>query len=182
MTCLSIMLRKMLNRVGARTQPSFTPLTIGNDPEKSLFILTWLHWSCWGTLGSSQGAPWSSTVLFFSLCQTLRSGRQTLRTVPCSAPCISLDAVWGWTPCLWCPCWLWTHTVFCRWSLAIVGTNLFRNTRVRIVPVMENSDPPIFGAIWFFSLVQGDDDCIAGITCKFILFPTTDKEFVELIV
>ena len=30
----------------------------------------------------------------------------------CSAPCISLGAIWGWKPCLWCSYWLGTHTGF----------------------------------------------------------------------
>ena len=45
MTCLSIMLKKMLNRIGARTQPCFTLLMIGKDPERSLFNLIWPCWS-----------------------------------------------------------------------------------------------------------------------------------------
>ena len=36
----------------------------------------------------------------------------SINIVLCSAPCISLGAIWGRTPCLWCPCWLWTHTEF----------------------------------------------------------------------
>ena len=113
-TCLSIMLKKMLNRVGARTQPYFTPLT-----ERSLFNLTCRRWSLWTwitmlrNLGrGSQGTPWSSTVPFCSLCQTLWSGPQTLHTVLCFAPWISFRVFWGQTPCLWCPCWLWTRTGF----------------------------------------------------------------------
>ena len=66
----------------------------------------------WGTLVGSQGTPWSSTVPFCSLHQTLWSGSHTLHTVLCSAPYISLGAVWGWILCLWCPWWLWTLTGF----------------------------------------------------------------------
>ena len=44
MTCLRIMLKKMLNRVSARTQPCFTPLTMGKDPEKLQFNLTLCSW------------------------------------------------------------------------------------------------------------------------------------------
>ena len=60
MACLSIMLKKMLNRVGARTQPCFTPLTMGKGPEWSLYNLTWPHLSlcswitCRGTLGATK--------------------------------------------------------------------------------------------------------------------------------
>ena len=45
-------------------------------------------------------------------CHTLWSGPQTLHTVLCSTPSNSLGAVWGQTPCLWYPCWFWTHTRF----------------------------------------------------------------------
>ena len=45
MTCLSIMQKKMLNRVGAWTQPCFTLLMTRKDPEQLLFNLTWPHWS-----------------------------------------------------------------------------------------------------------------------------------------
>ena len=45
MACLSIILKKILNRVGARMQPCFTPLAIGKGSERSLFNLTWLCWS-----------------------------------------------------------------------------------------------------------------------------------------
>ena len=108
----------MLNSVGARTQPCFMPLTMAKHSERSLFNLTWLHWSLcsWITMlrnfEGNQGTLWSSTVPFCWLCQTLWSGPQMLHTFLCSAPCISLGAVWRWTPCLWCPCLLWTHTRF----------------------------------------------------------------------
>ena len=78
------MLKKMLNSVGAWRQPCFIPLTMGKDPERSLFNLTWLRWSssCWITMlrnfEDSQCAPWSSAVPFSSLCQTLWPGSQTL--------------------------------------------------------------------------------------------------------
>ena len=108
----------MLNWVGARTQSCFTPLTMGKNPERSLLNLTWPRLSlwCWITMprnfGGSQSASWSSTVPFCSLCQTLWSGLKTLHTVLCFALCISLGAVWGQTPCMWCSCWLWIHTGF----------------------------------------------------------------------
>ena len=35
--CIRIIRKKMLNRVGERTQHCFTPLTIGKGPERSLF-------------------------------------------------------------------------------------------------------------------------------------------------
>ena len=38
-TSLSIILKKMLNRVGARTQPFFTPLTMGKNPNRSLVFV-----------------------------------------------------------------------------------------------------------------------------------------------
>ena len=41
MVCLSIMLGKMLNKFGAKTQPCFTPLTMGKGLERLLFNLTW---------------------------------------------------------------------------------------------------------------------------------------------
>ena len=137
MICLSIMVKKMLNRVGARTQPCFTPLTMGKDLKRSLFNLTWLRWSLcsWITMlrnfEDSQGAPSSYTVPFCSLCQTLWSGPQKLHRVLCYAPCISLGAVWGRTPCLWCPCWLWTHIGFLvnglqRWWVPIcLGAHVY---------------------------------------------------------
>ena len=47
-----------------------------------------------------------------------------LYRVLCSAPCISLGAVWGQTPCLWFPCWLWSHTgFFGRWSSVMNALN-----------------------------------------------------------
>ena len=49
---------------------------------------------------------------FCSLCRTLWSGPQTLHTLLCSTPGISLGAVWGRTLCPWCLCWLWTNIEF----------------------------------------------------------------------
>ena len=43
--CLSIMLKKMEKRVGARTQPCFTPLLIAKGSERSPLSLTWPRWS-----------------------------------------------------------------------------------------------------------------------------------------
>ena len=63
-------------------------------------------------LWGSQGAPWSYTVPFCSLCQMLWLSPLTQHTVLCFAPCISPGAVWRRTPGLRCPCWLWTHTGF----------------------------------------------------------------------
>ena len=107
---------KKLNRVGARTQPRFT---MGKDPKRSLFNLTWPHLSLcsWITIlrnfgGGNQGAPWSSTITFCSLCQTFWSGPQTLHTVLCSAPCISLGSCLRTNTMSVVPRWLWTHTGF----------------------------------------------------------------------
>ena len=180
----------MLNWVSARTQPCFTPLTIRKDPARLLFNLPWPRWSLcsWITtlknFGGSQGAPWSSTAPFCSLCQTLWPGPQTLHTVLCSASWIYLGAVWRRTPCLCCPWWLWTDTGFLvdglqrRWVPICLGAH----EQSFFSWDGEWSDPLIVGAIWLFSLVfvPGDDDCIAEITCKFALLPTTDKEFVNI--
>ena len=48
----SIMLKKMLKRVGARTQPCFTPLETGKGSDRSPLSLTWPRWfSCsWITI------------------------------------------------------------------------------------------------------------------------------------
>ena len=85
----------------------------------------------------------------------LWSCSQKLHTVLCFAPCISLEAVWEWTPCLWCPCWLWTHTGFKvdglqQWWVPIcLGVH-----KQGFFPAMENRVIPlIVGAIWLFSLV-----------------------------
>lgn len=39
LTCLNIMLKNMLNIVGARIQPCFTPLSVGKCSDRSLFNL-----------------------------------------------------------------------------------------------------------------------------------------------
>ena len=138
-----------------------------------------------GLWGAAKTLHGHSQSLFSSLCQTLWSGPQMLHTVLCSAPCISFGVVWGRTPCLWWPCWLWTHTGFLidglyRWwvpiCLEVHEQGFFCDG--------EQSDPPLVGAIWLLSLVfvQGDDDCIAEITWKLALLPTTDNDFVELTV
>ena len=159
MACLSIMQKKMPNSVGARTQFCFMSLTIGKGLVRSLFKRNWPRWSLcsWITmlrnLGvGSQCVPWSCTVPFCSLCQRLWSGPQTLHTVLYSALGISLG---GRTPCLWCPCWLWTHNEFL--------VNGLRHTRKDFSCDGEQIDLLIDGAIWLFSLVlvQGDDHCIA---------------------
>ena len=98
---------------------------MGKDQEKSLFNLTWPRWSLWSwitMLRNFGGQPRCSMIIhspsqfdhpqFGSPCQILWSGLQTIHTILCFAPCISLGVVWGWTTCLWCPCWLWTHTGF----------------------------------------------------------------------
>ena len=117
MTYLCIMLKKMPNRVGSSTQPCFMLLTVGKDPERSLFNLTWLHWSLysWITmLRNFSGQPRHSMITHspFLMCQMPCSGLQRLYTLLRSAPCISLGVVWGRTPCIWLPCWLWTDTRF----------------------------------------------------------------------
>ena len=46
-TCISIMLKKMLKRVGARTQPCFTPLEMRKSSNRSPSSLIWPSWpSC----------------------------------------------------------------------------------------------------------------------------------------
>ena len=55
--CLSIMLKKMLKRVGARTQPCFTPLEMEKGSDSSPFSLIWPRWfSCsWITICRNLG-------------------------------------------------------------------------------------------------------------------------------
>ena len=104
-TWLSIMLKKMLNIVGVRTQPCFMPLMMRKDPERSLFNLTWLCWSLWSWItmlrnfgGGSQGAPQSlSAHCVKRFGQVHKCYMQSFRF----APCISLGAVRGWTPYQW---------------------------------------------------------------------------------
>ena len=56
----------MLNRVGVKTQPCFTPLAIRKGLERSLFNLTWPCWSScsWRNFGDSRGAPMISQRSF----------------------------------------------------------------------------------------------------------------------
>ena len=50
--CLSIMPKKMLKKVSARTQPCFTPLEMGQGSDRSPWSLIWPHWfSCSWNLG-----------------------------------------------------------------------------------------------------------------------------------
>ena len=55
--CLSIMVKKMLKRVGARTQPCFTPFEMGKGSDRSPLSLTWPRWfSCsWITICRNLG-------------------------------------------------------------------------------------------------------------------------------
>ena len=55
--CLSIMLKKMLKRAGARTQPCFTPLEMEKGSDRSPFSLIWPRWfSCsWITICRNLG-------------------------------------------------------------------------------------------------------------------------------
>ena len=65
-TYLSIMLKKMLNSVGATTQPCFMPLTMWKNPERLLFNLTWPRWSLcsWITmLRNLGGQPRCSMII-----------------------------------------------------------------------------------------------------------------------
>ena len=57
--------------------------------------------------------------------------------------CFLHFSVWGWIPCQWCPCWLWTHTGFLigglqRWwvpiCLGVHEQGLFRWWRVEWSP------------------------------------------------
>ena len=140
MTCLSIMLKKMLNRVGARTQSCFTPLTKGKDPERLLFNLTWPRWSLcsWITIlrnfWGSQGALWSFTIPF---CSLFRSTNATYSPLFCSLhfswSCLRMNTM-SMVPILA----LNPHWVSGRWSSAMVIINLFRSTQARIFPMMDS--------------------------------------------
>ena len=143
MTCLSIMLKKMLNRVGARIQPCFTLLMIGKDPEKSLFNLTWPHWSLcsWITmLRTSVGQPRHSIIIHSPFLLTVsnalvRSTNTTYCPLFCSLnfswSCLKMNTMSA-VPLLA----LNPHWVSGRWFSAMVGTNLFRSIRARIFPAM----------------------------------------------
>ena len=144
MTCLSIMLKKSLNRVSARTQPCFMLLMMGKDPERSLFNLTWLCWSLcsWITMLRNFGKqPRHSMIINspFLLCQMLWSGFTNTAYSPLfysqhfSWSCLRMNTISVVLLLV-----LNSHWVSGRWSSAMVGTNLFRSTWARIFSAMEN--------------------------------------------
>ena len=76
--CLSIMLKKILKRVGARTQPCFTPLEMGKGSDRTPLSLIWPRWESHaagspsvGTWGDSRVVPEWAIVLTCSPCPML---------------------------------------------------------------------------------------------------------------
>ena len=145
MTCLSIMLKKMLNIVGARTQPCFMLLMMGKDSERLLFNLTWPHWSLRSWISMRRnfaGQPRRSKIIHSPFPLTVSNGlvRSTNSTdIPLFC---SLRFSWSFlkTTTLFVVLLLAlnSHWVSVRWSSAMVDTNLFRSTRARIFPAMES--------------------------------------------
>ena len=137
MICLSI----MLNRVSARTQPCFTPLTMGKEPERSLFNLTWPRWSLcsWITMLRNfvEQQPRCSMIIHNPFLLTVsdalvRSTNTTYSPFFCSLhfswTCLRMNTMLALLPLLAHN----PHWVSGRWSSARVGINLFKSTRTRI--------------------------------------------------
>ena len=112
------MLKKMLKRVGTRTQACFMPLEMGKGSDRLLLSLIWLHWSScsWITifcnLGDSQGAGGSARGLSCWWCQRSWLSLQTQHAVLSFVCGTFLVIARGWTPCPLCLCLLWSHTGF----------------------------------------------------------------------
>ena len=109
------MLKRMLKKVCARTQPCFTPLTMGKGSDGSPLSLIWPRWSscigspCWGIFQDSRDAQEATTDLTCWQCRRLLLGRQMLHTDPCFVHGISPGVDGERKPCPLCLCWLWSH-------------------------------------------------------------------------
>ena len=66
----------------------------------------------------------------------------------------------------------------------MIGTSLFRSTREKVLSAMESCVFPGSLSSQTFNpyCCIGFNDCIPEVFWQFALFPTTDKEFVELAV
>ena len=155
----------MLNRVGARTQPCFTPLMMGKDPERSLFNLSWPCWSLWSwitmmrnfrenprhsviILGlfiftESNALVRSTNAIYNPLFYSLNFSWRCLRTNSTSVvPLLALKPRWA----------------FGTWSLAMVDTNIFRSTRAMIFPAMESRVIPLeqfdFSSLFLYNVTM----------------------------
>ena len=143
MACLSIILKKMLNRVGARTQPCFTPLAIGKGSERSLFNLTWRYWSSCSwmtTLRNFGGQPRRSMISQSPFLVTVSNALVRSTNVTYSPLFCSRHFSWS---CLRTKTMsvvprfaLKPHWVSGSWSSAMIDTSLFRSTRAKIFPAM----------------------------------------------
>ena len=142
----TIMVKKMLNSVGAITQPCFMPLMMGKDPERLLFNLIWPHWSLcsWITMVGNFGGQLRHTMILLTpfLLPVSNALVRSINAIYSPLFC-SLHFSWSYlrmntmsvVPLLA----LNPHWVSSRWSSVMVGTNLFKNTWARIFSKMESS-------------------------------------------
>ena len=166
------MLKKMLKKVCARTQPCFTPLTMGKGSDRSPLSLIWPRWSscigspCWGIFQDSRDAQEATTDLTCWQCRRLLLGRQMLHTDPCFVHGISPGVDGERKPCPLCLCWLWSHNDFRK---MFFGDGWHKPVEQYpgkdFTGEGQKGDPPIVGKVKLFSLVlvQGDDDCVSKI-------------------
>ena len=162
------MLKKMEKRVGARTQPCFTPLVIGNGSDTSLFSLIWPCWSScsWMTMlrnfcGQPSRFMISHSPFLLTVSNALvRSTKVMYSPLFCSlhfsCSCLRLNTISVVLLFALKPHWLSGI-----WSAAMDETSLFSNTLARILP----GDPPIVWAVrlYTFVFVQSDDNCVTKI-------------------
>ena len=135
--------RRSVKRVGARTQPCFTPLKIVKGSERSLIFLTWQNWSscsCMTMLRIFGGQPRRSMYLLTGhFCSQYRkplSCLQRWRIDPCV---IHRHCTWS---CLTTKTMsvvplfdLKPHWLSGRWSSATAGTSLLSRTHGIMVAV-----------------------------------------------
>ncbi len=146
--CWSIILNKMVNSVGARTQPCFTPFTIGKGCERLLLCLT-PSWPSWSWMIIVRNFSWqpSFSRIFQSPCLLtvsnafVRSTKVTYNALFCSRHiswiCLRTNTL-SVVPRLA----LKPHCVSEMWASAIAGTSRFSITLARILPATDRSVMP----------------------------------------
>ena len=139
MACLSIILKKMLNRVGARAQPCFTPLAIGKGSERLLFNLTRPRWSScsWMTILRNFGGQSRRSMISQVSNALVRSTNVTYSPLFCSRH-FSWSCLRTKTMSVVPRFALKPHWVSGRWSSAMIDTSPFMSTREKIFPAMES--------------------------------------------
>ena len=112
MACLSIMLKRMLSRVGAKTQLCFTPSTKKKCLEKSMCNLIWPCWSsCMIILWNFGQQPKSFMISPRPFLLTVSNALVKSTKVTYSA-ILFLELPEKKKPYMWYPSWLRSHTEF----------------------------------------------------------------------